>query len=160
MKKIYTKNRKNVLYVTKVYTTKRKAWFPSRKRLRCKINYTQETINNIIYKVKLSKVIGNFIDLTRRGNGDYTGSCPFCRKEPRPDDRCFRVSDDKSRFKCFSCGIGGSNGAGFLLRYFNQPFDFVLRFMNHKYFNNSVLLKETVVPRESCIDETNFDLPF
>jgi DNA primase len=134
--------------------------FPNRKRLRGNKRYTQETINSIIYGVNLTTVIGRFVDLTKRRNGDYTGSCPFCRTEPVRNDRCFRVSDKKSVFKCFACGAGGRNGAGFLLRFFNQPFDLVLRFMNREFFNNKVLLKETVVKRGGCIDETNFDLPF
>ena len=161
MMKIYTKKRRNVLYALTVYTTRRRnTLFRSRKRLKCQKHYTQESINQIIYKVSLSTVVGRFVDLTKRKNGDYTGSCPFCRTKPVHNDRCFRVSDEKSFFKCFACGIGGRNGAGFLLRFMKQPFDFVLRFMNREFFNNLIILEETVVPRVGCTDETNFDLPF
>lgn len=160
MMKIYTKKRSNLLFVDKAYTTRRKCYFGNRKRLKTRVKYTQESINKIIYNVKLSTVIGDYTTLTKRKNGDYVGGCPLCRTEPIKNDRCFRVSDKKSLFKCFSCGIGGRNGAGFLLRMMNQPFDVVLRHMNHKYFNNTIVLKENVVIREDIIGETNFDLPF
>jgi DNA primase len=158
--KIYTKRRSNLLLVDKVYNTRRKSYFGKRKRLKTKVKYTQESINKIIYNVKLSTVIGEYTTLTKRKNGDYVGGCPLCRTKPVENDRCFRVSDKKSLFKCFSCGIGGRNGAGFLLRMMNQPFDVILRFMNHKYFNNTLVLKENEVTGDNITGETNFELPF
>lgn len=142
-------------------TTPKKYYFGNRKRIKCAIQYEQASINQVIYNTLLSGVINDFTPLKKLKNGDYRGACPFCYKGGKTNMTYLRVSDRLNRFKCFSCGIGGLNSVGFLLRYFNQPFDFVIRYVNYKYHNNYYVLieKPVVMKKQSLIDETDL-LPF
>lgn len=144
----------------KIRTTHRTHFLCNRVRLKCKVQYEQKSINDVIYNTVLSEVIKDFTHIKKVKNGDYVGICPFCSTK-QDSTRHFRVSDSKRRFKCFNCGAAGSNSVGFLLRFLNKPFDFVLRFVNYKYHNNKYkLIEKTVASEQSCIDETDLSLPF
>jgi DNA primase len=52
--------------------------------------------------MKLHKLIGKHVELTRRGN-EHLGLCPF-HKERTPS---FVVWRKAQRFHCFSCGADG-----------------------------------------------------
>ena len=53
--------------------------------------------------MKLSEVIGEYVDLKKWGNGKYLGLCPF-HNEKTPS---FTVDDNKGRFHCFGCRASG-----------------------------------------------------
>ncbi len=63
----------------------------------------QETINEIKQNINIVDLIGNYVELQKKGN-NYTASCPF-HEDNHPS---FSVSKDKQIFKCFSCGRGGN----------------------------------------------------
>ena len=67
-------------------------------------------------KVNLSEFIGKYIEITQRGNG-FIARCPF-HNEKTPS---FSISDEKSLFYCFGCGVGG-NVFTFLTKYKNISF--------------------------------------
>lgn len=62
-----------------------------------------ETINEIREKTDIVDVIGQYVQLTKRGNS-YSCSCPF-HEDRNPS---FSIHSDKQIFKCFSCGRGGN----------------------------------------------------
>ena len=66
-------------------------------------NNINEFVNLINLKVKLSDFIGQFINLTEKGNS-FVGKCPF-HNENTPS---FTVSPDKQFYYCFGCGASGT----------------------------------------------------
>lgn len=68
----------------------------------------QEVINEIRTSIDIVDVVGQYIQLSKRGN-NYMASCPF-HEDRNPS---FSVSQSKQIYKCFSCGRGG-NVFGFL----------------------------------------------
>lgn len=64
---------------------------------------SQERINEIREGINIVDLIGNYVDLTKKGS-NYMASCPF-HEDNHPS---FSVSTDKQIFKCFSCGRGGN----------------------------------------------------
>ena len=73
-------------------------------------------LNEINNKVKLSDFIGQFVNLTQKGNS-FVGKCPF-HNENTPS---FHVNNDKSLFHCFGCKAGG-NIINFTIKYKNLTF--------------------------------------
>ncbi|HWI50228.1 MAG TPA: DNA primase [Rummeliibacillus sp.] len=63
----------------------------------------EEIIEQIRSKADIVDVVGDFVQLTKRGR-NYFGLCPF-HGEQTPS---FSVSTDKQIFHCFGCGAGGS----------------------------------------------------
>ena len=63
----------------------------------------EEIIEQIRSKTDIVDVIGEYVQLTKRGR-NYFGLCPF-HGEQTPS---FSVSTDKQIFHCFGCGAGGS----------------------------------------------------
>ncbi|MGX7106922.1 DNA primase [Hutsoniella sourekii] len=68
----------------------------------------QEVINQVREQAEIVDVIGQYVQLTRRGS-NYMASCPF-HEDNNPS---FSVSQPKQIYKCFSCGRGG-NVFGFI----------------------------------------------
>jgi DNA primase len=133
-----------------------KCW-PGRKRLKtCEI-YEQSSINEVIKKTSLYNVISDYIALKKSGK-DYVGRCPFCRQLTRNDTH-FRVSDRLHRFKCFECGIGGTNAIGFIMRYHNKPFDEAISYVNRFYHRDKINLIIKRI-REDKSRTNKDDLPF
>ena len=62
-----------------------------------------ETIDKIFEAAKIEEVIGDFVELKKRGV-NYLGRCPF-HNEKTPS---FTVSPTKGIYKCFGCGKGGN----------------------------------------------------
>ena len=60
---------------------------------------TQKTIQEVMNTAKVEEVIGDFINLRRRGV-NLIGNCPF-HDEKTPS---FTVSPSKNIYKCFGCG--------------------------------------------------------
>lgn len=63
----------------------------------------QEMIDKIRSQTNIVDLIGQYVDLQKRGS-NYLASCPF-HEDRNPS---FSVSQDKQIFKCFSCGRGGN----------------------------------------------------
>lgn len=64
---------------------------------------TDETISNILSKVDIVDVIGEYVHLKKSGR-NYLGLCPF-HAEKTPS---FSVSSEKQFYHCFGCGAGGN----------------------------------------------------
>lgn len=63
----------------------------------------QQTIDRIINTARIDEVVGDFVQLKRRG-ANLVGLCPF-HEDRTPS---FYVSPAKGVCKCFSCGAGGN----------------------------------------------------
>ncbi|MFI3251830.1 MAG: DNA primase [bacterium] len=73
-----------------------------------KIMVSDEKFQEIIDKTDMVSLVGEFVELTKKGSG-YFGLCPF-HDDSSPS---FSVSVDKKIAKCMSCG-GGGNPVTFL----------------------------------------------
>ncbi|MCY3026129.1 MULTISPECIES: DNA primase [Aerococcus] len=63
----------------------------------------EEVIDQVRQNVDILDIIGQFVDLQKRGK-NYFGKCPF-HDENTPS---FTVEANKQFYKCFSCGKGGN----------------------------------------------------
>jgi len=78
-------------------------------------------IDEILNKVKISEIIGKYIDIKQKGS-NYFALCPF-HNEKTPS---FSINDEKKIFKCFGCGKTG-NAITFLMEYKGLNFNQALR---------------------------------
>ena len=69
----------------------------------------KETIDKIFEAANIEDVVGDFVQLKKRG-ANMLGLCPF-HNEKTPS---FTVSPSKGIYKCFGCGEGG-NSVSFLM---------------------------------------------
>ncbi|CAM3117363.1 DNA primase [Filibacter tadaridae] len=76
----------------------------------------EEQIEAIRSKTDIVDLIGEFVQLTKRGK-NWFGLCPF-HGESTPS---FSVSEDKQLFHCFGCGASG-NAITFIMDMENSPF--------------------------------------
>src|SRR5690606_12309792 len=76
----------------------------------------EETIEEIRTKTDIVDLVGEYVQLTKRGR-NWFGLCPF-HGENTPS---FSVSEEKQIFHCFGCGAGG-NAITFLMDIENSPF--------------------------------------
>lgn len=76
----------------------------------------EETIEDVRTKTEIVDLIGEYIQLTKRGK-NWFGLCPF-HGESTPS---FSVSEDKQLFHCFGCGASG-NAITFVMDIENRPF--------------------------------------
>jgi len=76
----------------------------------------EETIENVRSKTDIVDLIGEYMQLTKRGR-NWFGLCPF-HGESTPS---FSVSEDKQIFHCFGCGASG-NAITFVMDIENSPF--------------------------------------
>ena len=67
---------------------------------------SRETINSIMETVRVEEVVGDFVNLRKRGV-NMLGLCPF-HNEKTPS---FTVSPAKGIYKCFGCGKAGNGNA-------------------------------------------------
>ena len=88
-------------------------------------NSINEFLNQVNNKVRLSDFIGQFVDLTEKGNS-FVGKCPF-HNENTPS---FNVSNDKSLFHCFGCKAGG-NILNFISKYKNLQFKEAVNYLSN-----------------------------
>lgn len=128
-----------------------------RKRKKSFWIYNQSDINKVMFHQDLLTVARDFTPL-RKKIKNYVGRCPFCRPITT-NDAHFILNNNKRLYKCFECGRSGSTAASFLMQYFNESFDKVLRFLNEKYGPNINLApKRTRVLKNHA--GTDDDLPF
>lgn len=104
---------------------------------------SQKTVQNIFETAKIEEVVGDFVNLRRRGV-NLIGLCPF-HNEKTPS---FTVSPTKGIYKCFGCGEGG-NSVNFVMTHENFTYPEALRYLAKKY---GIKVEETIT-REEDLEE-------
>lgn len=87
----------------------------------------KETIDKIFEAALIEEVVGDFVNLKKRGS-NYVGLSPFTN-EKTPS---FYVSPAKGIYKCFSSGKGG-NAVSFIMEHEHYTYPEALRFLAKKY---------------------------
>ena len=97
----------------------------------------QETIDRINDTVQIVDVVGDFVNLKRRG-ANYVACCPF-HNEKTPS---FYVSPAKGIYKCFGCGKSGT-AVRFVMEHEGVGYADALRYLARKYHIEIVEKEET-----------------
>lgn len=92
-----------------------------------KYRIDRETIERILDNAKIEEVVGDFVQLKKRGV-NLIGLCPF-HNEKTPS---FTVSPAKNLCKCFGCGKGG-NPVHFIMEHEQLSYYEALRWLAKKY---------------------------
>ncbi len=88
---------------------------------------TKETIEKVLDAARIEEVVGDFVDLKKRGTS-LIGNCPF-HNEKTPS---FHVSVAKGIYKCFGCGVGGDS-LKFVMELEKYSYPEAIRFLADKY---------------------------
>ncbi len=104
----------------------------------------EESVREVLETARAEEVIGDFVQLRRRGQ-NYIGLCPF-HSEKTPS---FNVNPQRNIYKCFGCGEGG-DPAKFLMEYEQLSFPDAIRWLARKY---NIKLKEKEVSQEYIAEE-------
>jgi len=95
----------------------------------------RETIDTIFNTARIDEVVGDFVNLKKRGV-NYLGLCPF-HNEKNPS---FTVSPVKGIYKCFGCGRGG-NVVNFVMEHEQTDYVGAMKYLAKKY-NIEIVEKE------------------
>lgn len=95
----------------------------------------RETIDKIMDTARIEEVVGDFVQLKKRGTS-LIGNCPF-HGEKTPS---FHVSVTKGIYKCFGCGKGGDS-VRFIMEHEKYSYPEALKFLAQKY---NIEVEETV----------------
>jgi len=87
----------------------------------------QETITKVFDTIQIEEVVGDFVDLKKRGTS-LIGLCPF-HNEKSPS---FNVSVSKGIYKCFGCGEGG-HAVDFVMKHEKYSYPEAIRYLAKKY---------------------------
>jgi DNA primase len=87
----------------------------------------KESIDRIMDAAQIEEVVGDFVNLKRRGSS-LLGLCPF-HNEKTPS---FNVSSAKGIYKCFGCGKAG-NSVNFIMEHEKLSYPEALRYLAKKY---------------------------
>ncbi|MGN5955361.1 DNA primase [Sphingobacterium lactis] len=87
----------------------------------------KETIEKVLDTARIEEVVGDFVDLKKRGTS-LIGNCPF-HNEKTPS---FHVSVSKGIYKCFGCGAGGDS-LKFVMEHEKYPYPEAIRYLANKY---------------------------
>ncbi len=87
----------------------------------------KETVDKILEAARIEEVVGDFVDLKKRGTS-LIGLCPF-HDEKTPS---FHVSVGKGIYKCFGCGKGGDS-VRFIMDHEKYSYPEALKFLANKY---------------------------
>lgn len=87
----------------------------------------KETIEKVIDAARIEEVVGDFVDLKKRG-ASLIGNCPF-HNEKTPS---FHVSVSKGIYKCFGCGVGG-DALKFVMELEKYSYPEAIRYLADKY---------------------------
>ena len=87
----------------------------------------KETIDQIFETARVEEVVGDFVQLKKKGTNLW-GNCPF-HNEKTPS---FSVSASKGIYKCFGCGKGG-NSVNFIMDHEQHTYPEALRYLAKKY---------------------------
>lgn len=96
---------------------------------------SKETIDRIFDTVRIEEIVGDFVQLKKRGV-NFIGLCPF-HNEKTPS---FNVSPVRNIYKCFGCGKGG-NAVNFIMEHEHYTYPEALRSLATKY---SIEIEETI----------------
>ncbi len=88
---------------------------------------SQNTIQQILGRIDILDVVGDFVKLKKRG-ANYLGLCPF-HNEKTPS---FTVSPSKEIYKCFGCGKSG-NSISFIMEHEKATYVDALKWLANKY---------------------------
>lgn len=88
---------------------------------------SQNTIQQILGRIDIIDVVGEFVKLKKRG-ASYLGLCPF-HNEKTPS---FTVSPSKEIYKCFGCGKSG-NSISFVMEHEKYSYVDALKWLAKKY---------------------------
>ena len=91
-----------------------------------KYKIDRETIERILDSAKIEEVVGDFVQLKKRGV-NLIGLCPF-HNEKTPS---FTVYPESQSYYCFGCGAGGE-AINFIRRAENLDFTEAVRFLCEK----------------------------
>lgn len=106
---------------------------------------SRETIERIRDVARVEEVVGEFVNLKRRGT-NLLGLCPF-HTEKTPS---FTVSPAKGIYKCFGCGASG-DAVKFIMDHEHYSYPDALRYLAKKY---NIEIDETTVTPE-YLEEQN-----
>lgn len=87
----------------------------------------QETVDKILDAARIEEVVGDFVELKKRGTS-LIGLCPF-HHEKTPS---FNVSVSKGIYKCFGCGAGGDS-VKFVMEHEKYTYPEALKYLAQKY---------------------------
>ena len=87
----------------------------------------QEVVDKILDTARIEEVVGDFVDLKKRGTS-LIGLCPF-HNEKTPS---FNVSVSKGIYKCFGCGAGGDS-VRFVMEHEKYAYPEALKYLAQKY---------------------------
>jgi DNA primase len=117
---------------------------------------TPETIDKIMDATRIEEVVGEFVNLKKRGV-NLIGLCPF-HNEKTPS---FNVSAVRGIYKCFGCGKGG-NAVNFLMEHEHYTYPEALKYLARKYAIDieeekpSPEMQEALDEKESLFNLSNF----
>jgi DNA primase len=100
----------------------------------------KETVDEIIETARVEEVVGEFVNLKKRG-ANLLGLCPF-HNEKTPS---FTVSPAKGIYKCFGCGKAGG-AVNFMMDHEQYSYPEALRYLANKY--NIEIEEEEKSPEE------------
>ncbi|TAH03285.1 MAG: DNA primase [Sphingobacteriales bacterium] len=120
----------------------------------------KETIDRIVETALVEEVVGDFVQLKKRGTS-MIGLCPF-HNEKSPS---FNVSPAKGIYKCFGCGKGGDS-ISFVMEHEKYSYPEALKYLAKKY--NIEIEESEITPeyqaevdrRESLYIITNYAAKF
>lgn len=120
----------------------------------------KETIDRIVEAALVEEVVGDFVQLKKRGTS-MIGLCPF-HNEKSPS---FNVSPAKGIYKCFGCGKGGDS-ISFVMEHEKYSYPEALKYLAKKY--NIEIEESEITPeyqaevdrRESLYIITNYAAKF
>lgn len=112
---------------------------------------SKEDIDKILDAVHIEDVVGDFVELKKRGV-NYIGLCPF-HNEKTPS---FNVNPTRNIFKCFGCGEGGDS-ISFLMKYQHFTYPEALRYLANKY---GIEIKEEAPSKEEIQQRDEQDALF
>jgi DNA primase len=111
----------------------------------------QKTIAEIFETAKIDEVVGDYVNLRRRGV-NMIGLCPF-HNEKTPS---FTVSPAKGIYKCFGCGKGG-NSVNFVMEHEQFSYPEALRHLAKKY---AIKIEEKELTPEQDLERQKRDSLF
>jgi len=89
--------------------------------------FDEADLERVRQAIDIAELIGGYVSLKRRGQGDYWGQCPFHSEK----SASFHVRSDRGMFHCFGCGKGG-NVFSFLMEVERLSFNEAVRFLAEK----------------------------
>ncbi len=99
---------------------------------------SKETIDRIFDTARIDEVVGEFVNLKKRGV-NLLGLCPF-HNEKTPS---FNVNPARNIYKCFGCGKGGTS-VNFIIEHEHLTYPDALRYLAKKY--NIEIEEEKISP--------------